>query len=481
MQFAVRSAQLDAGGGGFRTETGGQTEERGGDAAGIPSCPGAFLLEFGGMKLLVIGSGGREHALAWKLAQSPHATQLWCAPGNAGIATERLVKNGVPVECLPINAEDLPKLLAFAQERRPDLTVVGPDNPLALGIVDLFQSHRLRIWGPNRRAAQFESSKSFSQGFMARHGIPTARAVATNAPKVARDFAASCGGHCAVKADGLALGKGVLICRSEAEAAAAIDEILVKRSFGAAGASVVIQELLEGTEISLHALCDGRTARLFPTSQDHKRALDDDQGPNTGGMGTYSPTPFLDVAGLADAERRLLQPWLRGCAAEGLDFRGILYPGLMLTADGPKVLEFNARFGDPETQVYLTRLENDLVELLDASVAGTLDRVELHWKPEAAVCVVMASGGYPGRYAKGKPITGLAEADALPDTKVFHAGTARDGGQIVTSGGRVLGVTALGKDLKSARDAAYAAVGRIRFDGAHFRRDIGGKAMRQGG
>jgi phosphoribosylamine--glycine ligase len=429
------------------------------------------------MKLLVIGSGGREHALVWKLAQSPHVTQLWCAPGNAGIAQERLAKNFAPVECVNLGAEDLPKLLAFAQEKKIELTVVGPDNPLALGIVDLFQKNGLPIWGPNRKAAQFESSKVFSQNFMEKYGIPTAKAGTFSDATGAKKFAASLGGKCAVKADGLALGKGVLICASVAEANKAIDEILVNKAFGAAGANIVIQEFLEGMEISLHAICDGKTAKLFPTSQDHKRALDGDQGLNTGGMGTYSPTPFLTDAQLAETGRKILEPFMRGCAAESIDYRGILYPGIMLTKSGPKVLEFNARFGDPETQVYLTRLENDLVELLDASVSGTLDKIELRWKVEASVCVVMASGGYPGSYPKGKPILGLAEAAKLPDTKVFHAGTARAGEQIVTNGGRVLGVTALGRDLKAAQAAAYAAVEKIHFDGAHFRRDIAAKAL----
>jgi len=429
------------------------------------------------MKLLVIGSGGREHALVWKFAQSPHVAQMWCAPGNAGIARERLAKNGSTVECVPIGTEDLPKLLAFALEKKADLTVVGPDNPLALGIVDLFQQNGLRIWGPNRKAAQFESSKVFSQRFMEKYGIPTAKAGTFSDAAEAKRFAASLGGKCAVKADGLALGKGVLICSSVGEASKAIDEILVRKTFGAAGAKIVIQEFLEGMEISLHALCDGKTAKLFPTSQDHKRALDGDQGLNTGGMGTYSPTPFLSETELAETGRKILEPFTRGCAAEGIDFRGILYPGIMLTKSGPKVLEFNARFGDPETQVYLPRLENDLVELLDASASGTLGSMELKWSPLAAVCVVMASGGYPGGYPKGKAITGLAEADKLPNTKVFHAGTALKDGQIVTNGGRVLGVTALGKDLKSAQAAVYVAVEKIHFDGAHFRRDIGAKAL----
>ncbi|MBI5773907.1 MAG: phosphoribosylamine--glycine ligase [Verrucomicrobia bacterium] len=445
------------------------------------------------MKLLIIGSGGREHALVWKLAQSPHVTQMWCAPGNAGIVLETVgqasclssgaVENrqdACPtgrVECVNISAEDLPRLLAFAQEKKADLTVVGPDNPLALGIVDLFQKNGLRIWGPNQKAAQFESSKVFSQNFMERHGIPTAAAGTFSDAAAAKRFCASLNGLCVVKADGLALGKGVLMCASQSEAERAVDEIMVSKAFGAAGARVVVQEHLEGVEVSLHALCDGTTAKLFPTSQDHKRALDGDAGLNTGGMGTYSPTPFLTDAQLADAGRAILDPFMRGCANEHIDYRGILYPGVMLTKSGPKVLEFNARFGDPETQVYLTRLENDLVELLDASVNGTLSRVEMKWSPLASVCVVMASGGYPGNYPKGKPISGLDAANVLPHTKVFHAGTALKDGQIVTNGGRVLGVTALGKDLKVAQAAAYAAVEKIHFDGAHFRRDIAAKAL----
>lgn len=428
------------------------------------------------MKILVIGSGGREHALVWKLAQSPHATQMWCAPGNAGIAQERLAKNGAAVECVNIGAEDLPKLLAFAQEKKIDLTVVGPDNPLALGIVDLFQKNGLRIWGVNQKAAQFESSKVFSQKFMEKYGIPTAAAGTFDDVAVAKKFCATLGGKCVVKADGLALGKGVLICTNQAEAERAVDEIMVSKAFGAAGARVVIQEFLEGVEVSMHALCDGTTAKIFPTSQDHKRALDGDLGLNTGGMGTYSPTPFLTDAQLADAARKILDPFMRGCVEEGIDYRGILYPGIMLTKSGPKVLEFNARFGDPETQVYLTRLENDLVELLNASADGSLGKMDLKWSPLASVCVVMASGGYPGSYPKGKVITGLEAANALPKTRVFHAGTALKDGQIVTNGGRVLGVTALGTDLKTAQAAAYTAVKAIHFDGAHFRRDIAAKA-----
>lgn len=429
------------------------------------------------MKLLVIGSGGREHAIVWKLAQSPHVTRIYCAPGNAGIAEERVSKNGSAVECVEIGAEDLPKLLEFARAQKIDLTVVGPDNPLALGIVDLFQKNGLPIWGPNQKAAQFESSKAFSQEFMERHGIPTARSGIFSDAKSAKEFAAALGGRCAVKADGLALGKGVLLCSRLPEADHAIDEILVEKAFGPAGTRIVIQELLEGMEVSLHALCDGTTFRLFPTSQDHKRALDGDLGLNTGGMGTYSPAPFLSESELTAVGNTILVPWLKGCANDGIDFRGIIYPGVMLTKDGPKVLEFNARFGDPETQVYLTRLENDLLELLEASRSGTLSGMTLRWSSHPSVCVVMASEGYPGSYRKGSAISGLAEANALANTKVFHAGTARNGDNIVTNGGRVLGVTAWARDLRQARDAAYAAVAKIRFDGAHYRRDIGAKAL----
>ena len=429
------------------------------------------------MKLLVIGSGGREHALVWKLAQSPHVTELWCAPGNAGIAQERINKTGALVKCLNIGAEDLPNLLSFAQEQRIDLTVVGPDNPLSLGIVDLFEIAGLRIWGPNRKAAEFESSKVFAQGFMERHGIPTAKAGTFDNAHAAKAFAVSLRDRCVVKADGLALGKGVLICNDPAEAEKAVDEIMVSKAFGEAGSRVVIQEFLEGIEISLHALCDGKVGKLFPTSQDHKRALDGDAGLNTGGMGTYCPTPFLTEDQFHDVCRQILEPFMRGCASENIEFHGILYPGVMLTKSGPKVLEFNARFGDPETQVYLTRLENDLVELLDASVEGTLGNIDLKWNPAASVCVVMASGGYPGSYPKGKIITGLDAANALPGAKVFHAGTALKDGRIVTSGGRVLGVTALGEDLKAAQQAAYQAVEKITFEGAQFRRDIGAKAL----
>ena len=429
------------------------------------------------MKLLVIGSGGREHALVWKLAQSFRTTEIFCAPGNPGMAAERLKANGKSPQTVPIAADDLPGLLAFASSNGINLTVVGPDNPLALGIVDFFQDHGLRIWGPKKRAALFESSKAFSQEFMDRHGVPTALSGTFEDATKARDFVRRLNGRCAVKADGLALGKGVLLPTSIAEADAAIDEIMVKRSFGDAGAKIVIQEFLEGIEISMHALCDGRTFKLFPGAQDHKRALDGDQGLNTGGMGTYSPVPFVTDAELFRVGQRLLNPWLQGCASDGIDFRGILFPGVMLTKNGPRVIEFNARFGDPEAQVYLTRLENDLLDLLLCSVEGSLATADLHWSTKASVCVVLASGGYPGPITKGKVIHGLDKVAELPDVKVFHAGTAMADGKYVTNGGRVLGVTAWAGTLAEAKERAYAACQHITFEGMQYRKDIAAKGL----
>lgn len=429
------------------------------------------------MKVLVVGSGGREHALVWKIAQSPHVSTIWCAPGNAGTALESAEGSGNPVENEAIGVEDIDKLLAFANERKPDLTVVGPDNPLALGIVDQFQEAGFRIFGPTQKAARFESSKIFSHDFMNRNGIPTAKAAGFSHPAEARAFARALDGRCVVKADGLALGKGVLMCESVEEADEAIESMLERKTFGKAGSQILIQERLTGREVSLHAICDGIRYRLFPSSQDHKRALDGDHGDNTGGMGAYSPAPFFSGEILERVQREILDPWLAGCRAEGIDYRGMLYPGLMLTDDGPKVLEFNARFGDPEAQVYLRCLRGDLVEILEASIDGRLDKVHFDWFEGAGVCVVVASKGYPSAYVKGHPISGIGEAEEFSGCKVFYAGIRGEDSQILTSGGRVLGVTANGDSLEEALKTAYAATKRIQFKGAFYRTDIGAKAI----
>ena len=420
------------------------------------------------MKILVLGSGGREHALVWKLRQSPRVTAVFCAPGNAGIAQL--------ATCVPIKVTDHAALVQFAKDEHIGLTVVGPDDALAAGIVDLFQSHGLRIFGPTQSAAQLESSKVFAKEFMQRHGIPTARSGSFSDSAEAQRFCRGASYPLVVKADGLALGKGVIIAQTEAEAALAIREIMDERKFGDAGSRVLIEEFLTGEECSIHALVDGKNYLLFPSAQDHKRALDGDLGLNTGGMGTFSPASKLVTPEIEERiHREVLAPFIAGLAKDGLDYRGMLFPGLMITADGPMVLEFNCRFGDPETQVLLTRLDSDLVELLDATIDGALAGVHAKWKAESAVCVVLASGGYPGSYAGGKPITGLDQA--ADDVTVFHAGTKLDGESTVTAGGRVLGVTALAGDLATAREKAYAAVGGIAFEGRQFRRDIAVKGL----
>ena len=420
------------------------------------------------MKILVLGSGGREHALIWKLQQSPRVDALFCAPGNAG--TAQLATN------VPIKVTEQQKLVEFAQREGIDLTVVGPDDALAAGIVDLFQKHGLRIFGPSQSAARLESSKVFAKEFMQRHGIPTARSGSFSDSSAAQLFCRKARYPLVVKADGLALGKGVIIARNAWESGLAIHEIMDARKFGDAGSSVLIEEFLEGEECSVHALVDGSNYLLFPAAQDHKRALDGDKGLNTGGMGTFSPPAKLLTPELEGRVRReVLDPFIAGLQRDGLDFRGMLFPGVMITADGPKVLEFNCRFGDPETQVLLTRLESDLVELLEATIDGRLAGVEARWKSDSAVCVVLASGGYPGSYATGRTITGL---EHVPEgVTVFHAGSREENGRTVTSGGRVLGVTALAGDLATARQRAYTAVEGIDFEGRHFRRDIAVKGL----
>jgi phosphoribosylamine--glycine ligase len=419
------------------------------------------------MKILILGSGGREHALAWKLSQSKRVSALYCAPGNGGISQV--------ATCVPIPLGEHGRLVEFAKSEGIGLTVVGPDDALADGIVDLFVSAGLRIFGPPREAARLESSKVFAKEFMQRHGIPTARSGHFTDSVEAKKFASHMSLPVVVKADGLALGKGVIIAQTHEEAAAAIVEIMEERKFGAAGNAVVIEEFLEGPECSIHALVDGRDYLLFPSAQDHKRALDGDQGLNTGGMGTYSPVPQVTPAVEQAIRTEVLDRFLSGIQKENIPYRGMLFPGLILTADGPRVLEFNCRFGDPETQVLLARLDSDLLDLLEATIDGTLSNQRPRWKSGSAVCVIAASGGYPGSYAKGKRIDGLESAGA--DAVVFHAGTQRDSGAFHTSGGRVLGITAAAPTLKEARDTAYGALEHIHFEGMQFRRDIGARGL----
>ena len=417
------------------------------------------------MNVLVIGGGGREHALAWKLRQSPRVKQVFISPGNAGTA-----QVGRNVEA---KLSELDQLLDFAQRGSIDLTVVGPDDVLAAGIVDLFENAGLRIFGPCREAAQLETSKSFAKRFMVRHGIPTARFGEFEASQDAKAALGEFGFPLAVKADGLALGKGVLIAHDRSEAEEAIDDMIERRRFGDAGRKIVIEEFLSGAECSVHALVDGRSYLLFPTAQDHKQLYDGNQGPNTGGMGTFSPSHRLDATLLQEIQEKILDPFMRGIQKDHLRFRGLIFPGLMLTKDGPRVLEFNCRFGDPETQVILPRLKSDIVDLFEATITGQLDTVTAEWDARSAVCVVLASGGYPGDYKTGKTIVGLEHADQMDDVIVFHAGTRLRENRILTSGGRVLGVTALGDTLLAAKRRAYDAVAKIEFDGSYFRHDIG--------
>jgi len=418
------------------------------------------------MKVLIIGGGGREHALAWKLKQSSRVSEIYCAPGNGGIAEV--------ATCVQMKISDQDALVAFTKGKGIGLTVVGPDDALADGIVDRFQAEGLRIFGPKQAAARLESSKVFAKEFMMRHGIPTAASGRFSDSNEARAFAANMQTPIVVKADGLALGKGVIIAATHAEAEEAIREIMDERKFGAAGAQVVIEEFLEGLECSIHALVDGKNYLLFPSAQDHKRALDNDLGLNTGGMGTFSPASKVLPPDLeAKVRTEVLDRFIAGVKADGLDYRGMLFPGLMITANGIKVLEFNCRFGDPETQVLLTLLDSDLLELLDATIDQRLDTVKPEWKTGAAVCVIMASGGYPGAYSGGKTIAGLEKTDAT----VFHAGTRREGDDLVTAGGRVLGVTCHAGSLEAARKKAYAAVQQIHFDGAQYRKDIAVKGL----
>jgi phosphoribosylamine--glycine ligase len=424
------------------------------------------------MKILVIGGGGREHALLWALARDPRKPTLFCAPGNAG--TPALA------ESVPISAEDVEGLCAWAAAQRPDFTVVGPEAPLCAGLVDRFQALGLRVFGPCREAARLEGSKSFAKEVMAAAGVPTAAAESFTGSAAALAYVRAQNGPLVVKADGLAAGKGVDVCATPAEAEAAVKRALVDRAHGEAGARVLIEECLVGEEVSMLALVDGERAVLLDSAQDHKRIFDNDEGPNTGGMGAYSPAPAMTADWKPVIQEQVFDRVLAELKKRGIVFKGVLYAGLMMTAKGPRVLEFNVRFGDPETQALLPRLATDLLPALEACVDGTLRESHVAWKPAACVSVVAASPGYPGSYPKGAVIRGLAAAAALDDTIVFHAGTALKDGRAVTAGGRVLGITALGSTMSAAVKRAYEAVDRITFDGMQVRRDIAARALKRG-
>ena len=418
------------------------------------------------MKVLIVGSGGREHAIAWKVAQSPKVDKIYCAPGNAGIAEY--------AECVPISAMEFDKLAAFAKEHEVDLTVIGMDDPLVGGIVDVFEAQGLRVFGPRKNAAILEGSKAFSKDLMKKYNIPTAAYETFTDPYKALEYLQTAKMPIVLKADGLALGKGVLICNTLEEAQAGVKEIMEDKKFGSAGNQMVIEEFMTGREVSVLSFVDGDTIRIMTSSQDHKRALDGDQGLNTGGMGTFSPSPFYTKEVDEFCKKYIYQPSVDAMKKEGHTFKGIIFFGLMLTEDGPKVLEYNARFGDPETQVVLPRMKNDIMEVFEACIDGTLNQIELEFEDNAAVCVVLASDGYPVKYEKGFKIHGLEKFKDADGYYVFHAGTKFDeDGDIVTNGGRVLGVTAKGKDLKEARANAYKATEWIDFANKYMRHDIG--------
>jgi len=416
------------------------------------------------MKILVIGSGGREHALTWKLGQSADAERIFCAPGNAG--TAEIAEN------VSISAGDLKGLVRFAKENRIDLTVIGPDDPLAAGIVDLLTTEKLRAFGPTKSAARIEASKIFAKELMRSQKIPTAEARTFSDSSEALHYCEQLEFPVVIKADGLALGKGVIVAADRVAARSAIDEMMNQGRFGDAGRRVVIEDFLRGTECSLHALVDGSNYRLLESARDHKRALDGDQGPNTGGMGAFSPANNWNKKLQSKFETEIMQPLLRGFMQKGITFHGLLYPGLIITSEGARVLEFNCRFGDPETQALLPRMKSDLLPLLEATIDGNLSKCTIEWDTRAAVTVVLASGGYPGKYETGKTISGLNDAAIVEDVQIFHAGTKRPEGKVKTAGGRVLAVTALGSTLEAARARAYDAVSRIHFENCHYRRDI---------
>lgn len=425
------------------------------------------------MRILLIGGGGREHALAWKLAQSDKVEKIFAAPGNPGIA---MLKK---CSCIDLKLDDLEKVADYAEEESIDLTVVGPEATLVAGIADVFKRRGLPVFGPSKAAAQLEGSKAFSKELMAKYNIPTAFFKICEDMETAKAYVKEKGAPIVVKADGLAAGKGVVVAMTEEEALEAIEEMMGDHKFGNAGARVVLEEYMEGEEASLLAFTDGKTVVPMLAAQDHKRIFDNDQGPNTGGMGTYAPAPVMTDILRLKATERILKPVVAAMAKEGTPYQGCLYAGLMIKDDVIKVVEFNCRFGDPETQVVLPLLESDLAEIMLACATGTLDQADVAWSDKAAVCVVMASGGYPESYETGKTITGLAEADAQENTVVFHAGTKNAAGSIVTAGGRVLGVTAVDDNIRAARDRAYAAVENIKFDGAFYRKDIAWRALKR--
>ena len=417
------------------------------------------------MKVLIVGSGGREHAIAWKVAQSPRVEKIYCAPGNAGIEEY--------AQCVDIGAMEFEKLAAFAKEEQIDLTVIGMDDPLVGGVVDVFEREGLRVFGPRKNAAVLEGSKAFSKDLMKKYGIPTAAYENFTDPKEALAYLETAKFPIVLKADGLALGKGVLICQDLEEAKAGVREIMEDKKFGSAGNTMVIEEFMTGREVSVLSFVDGKTIKTMTSAQDHKRAMDGDQGLNTGGMGTFSPSPFYTPEVDAFCRKHIYQPTVDAMAKEGRPFKGVIFFGLMLTEDGPKVLEYNARFGDPEAQVVLPRMKNDIVDVFEACIDGTLDQVDLQFEDNAAVCVVLASEGYPVSYEKGFPIHGLENFKNKDGYYVFHAGTKKKDGQIVTNGGRVLGVVAKGEDLKKARANAYEAIKLVEFDNKYYRHDIG--------
>ena len=421
------------------------------------------------MKVLVVGGGGREHALVWKIAQSPKVSKIYCAPGNAGISEQATL--------VPIKANDLNGLLNFASQEKIDLTIVGPEEPLTKGIVDLFESKGLMIFGASKRAAELEGSKAFAKEMMKKYRIPTSSYEIFDDPRKAKDYIRAQGAPIVVKADGLAAGKGVVVCKTVEEALRSVDQIMVEKIFGDAGNRVVVEDYLVGEEASYIAFTDGKAILSMASSQDHKQVFDGDQGPNTGGMGAYSPAPVVTDEVHEKIIEKILRPIIQGMGEEGRPYKGVLYAGLMIHEDHPRVLEFNARFGDPETQPVLMRMKGDIIPILVACIEGNLSRYKIEWDNRAAVCVVMASKGYPGDYEKGKPISGLEEISQMEDVFVFHAGTALRDGQMSTNGGRVLGVTGLGKDIPRAIERTYQAVQKISWEGVHYRKDIGQRAL----